>query len=189
MCSVVTLPSVLWRCWLGGRKGIWPIKTWVMRCWHGYLSEAKWKWLAYCPADATATPSYLLQKIQNGLSFWYRPTQVVLEKRPLNDCVCVCMQCSYVIMMVFLYRDATSLVQARRHSIWQYVGWWQLLVSMDAGWQTVLWILQIPRHGHNCQSWVVRRCRLQICRRTTVSVPSSERKLALKWLLHIYGPH
>ena len=25
-------------------------------------------------------------KIQNGLSFWYRPTQVVLEKRPLNDC-------------------------------------------------------------------------------------------------------
>ena len=28
-------------------------------------------------------------KIQNGLSSWYRPTQVVLEKRPLNDCVCV----------------------------------------------------------------------------------------------------
>ena len=27
-------------------------------------------------------------KIQNGLSFWYRPTQVVLEKRPLNGCVC-----------------------------------------------------------------------------------------------------
>ena len=30
-----------------------------------------------------------LSKIQNGLSFWYRLTQVVLEKRPLNDCVCV----------------------------------------------------------------------------------------------------
>ena len=29
-------------------------------------------------------------KIQNGLSFWYWPTQVVLEKTPLNDCVCVC---------------------------------------------------------------------------------------------------
>ena len=29
-------------------------------------------------------------KIQNVLSFWYRPTQVVLEKRPLNGCVCVC---------------------------------------------------------------------------------------------------
>ena len=31
-------------------------------------------------------------KIQNGLSFWYRPTQVVLEKRPLNDCLCVCLK-------------------------------------------------------------------------------------------------
>jgi len=27
-------------------------------------------------------------KIQNVLSFLYRPTQVVLEKRPLNGCVC-----------------------------------------------------------------------------------------------------
>ena len=25
-------------------------------------------------------------KIQNGLSFWYRPMPVVLEKRSLNDC-------------------------------------------------------------------------------------------------------
>ena len=23
----INLPSVLWRCWLGGRKGIWPVKT------------------------------------------------------------------------------------------------------------------------------------------------------------------
>ena len=29
-------------------------------------------------------------KIQNGLSVWYRPTQVVLEKRPLKTTVCVC---------------------------------------------------------------------------------------------------
>ena len=28
-------------------------------------------------------------KIQSGLSFWYQHTQVVLEKRPLNDCLCV----------------------------------------------------------------------------------------------------
>ena len=25
--AVVQLPSVLWRCWLGSRKGIWPVKT------------------------------------------------------------------------------------------------------------------------------------------------------------------
>jgi len=29
-------------------------------------------------------------KIQIGFTFWYRLTQVVLEKGPLNVCVCVC---------------------------------------------------------------------------------------------------
>ena len=53
-------PSVLWHCWLGGRKGIRPVKNWVVRCWHGYLSGARCK-LAYRPADATATHRLLLQ--------------------------------------------------------------------------------------------------------------------------------
>ena len=26
------VPSVLWRCWLGGRKGIRPVKNWVVGC-------------------------------------------------------------------------------------------------------------------------------------------------------------
>ena len=30
-------PLVLWRCWLGIRNGIRPIKIWLMRCWRGYL--------------------------------------------------------------------------------------------------------------------------------------------------------
>jgi len=30
-----------------------------MRYWHGYHSGARWKWFAYGPADATATPSSL----------------------------------------------------------------------------------------------------------------------------------
>ena len=53
-------PSVLWRCWLGGRKGIQPVKNWVVRCWRGYLSGARCR-LAYGPADATATHCLLLQ--------------------------------------------------------------------------------------------------------------------------------
>jgi len=36
----VLVPSVLWRCWLGGRKCIRPVKT-VVGCWHGYLSGAR----------------------------------------------------------------------------------------------------------------------------------------------------
>ena len=57
---IVLLPSVLWCCWLGGRKGIWPVKNWVVGCWHGYLSEARCR-LAYGPADAIATHCLLLQ--------------------------------------------------------------------------------------------------------------------------------
>ena len=51
---------VLWRCWLGGRKGIRPAKKWVVGCWHGYLSAASCR-LAYVPADAIATHCLLLQ--------------------------------------------------------------------------------------------------------------------------------
>jgi len=54
------VPSVLWRCWLGGRKGIQPVKNWVVGCWHGYLSGARCR-LAYGPAVATATYCLLLQ--------------------------------------------------------------------------------------------------------------------------------
>jgi len=32
-----TLRSVLWRCWLDARKGIWPVKNWMVGCWHGYV--------------------------------------------------------------------------------------------------------------------------------------------------------
>jgi len=33
------MPSVLWRCWLGGRKGIWPVKN---------LSGGVLAWLSVC---------------------------------------------------------------------------------------------------------------------------------------------
>ena len=52
------MPSVLWCCWLGGRKGIRPVKT----EWWGtgmVMSGVRCKWFAYGPPDATATPSSL----------------------------------------------------------------------------------------------------------------------------------
>ena len=54
------VPSVLRRCWLGGRKGIRPVKNRVVGCWRGYQSGARCR-LAYGPADATATHCLLLQ--------------------------------------------------------------------------------------------------------------------------------
>ena len=45
-----SLSLLLSRCWLGGRKGIRPVKTWVVECWHGYLSGARCR-LSHGPAD------------------------------------------------------------------------------------------------------------------------------------------
>jgi len=56
----VIMPSVLWRCWLGGRKGIRPVKNWVVGCWRGYLSGARCR-LVYGPAGTTGTHCILLQ--------------------------------------------------------------------------------------------------------------------------------
>jgi len=65
----VLLPSVLWCCWLGGRKGIQPVKNWVVGCWHGYLSGARCK-LAYGPANATLPLTVsCFSKIQIGFTF------------------------------------------------------------------------------------------------------------------------
>jgi len=58
--TYILLSSVHWRCWLGGRKGIRPVKHWMVGCWRGYMSGARC-WLAYGPADATATHFLLLQ--------------------------------------------------------------------------------------------------------------------------------
>ena len=60
LTDLSVMPSVLWRCWLGGRKGIRPVKNWVVGCWHGYLSGARCR-LVYGPVDATATHCLLLQ--------------------------------------------------------------------------------------------------------------------------------
>jgi len=46
-----------------------------------FLSGARCRLLAYGPADATASRIPII-----SLPFWYRLTQVVLEKRPLNGC-------------------------------------------------------------------------------------------------------
>ena len=82
--------AVLWRCWLGGRKGIRPVKNWVVGCWHGYLSGARYR-LAYGPADATVS---CFSKIQTGFTFLVlahpgSPGQRVVK------CVCVCVYIHY----------------------------------------------------------------------------------------------
>ena len=78
---------MLWCCWLGGRKGIRPVKTkwWgagVVIC---LERGADLQMFQLKPLR----PHCLFSKIQIGLPFWYWLTRVVPEKGPLNGCVCV----------------------------------------------------------------------------------------------------
>ena len=84
------LTSVLWRCWLGGRKGIRPVKNRVLGCWRGYLSGTRWR-LAYGLANATATHCLLLHLNPDWFCLLVpdRLTWAVPDKGPLNVCVCI----------------------------------------------------------------------------------------------------
>jgi len=88
-CLQCFWPSVLWRYWSGGRKGIRPVKKlrWVagvVICleWGADLHMAQ-----LMPLPLTVS---CFSKIQIGLPFWYRLTRVVPDKGPLNVCfVCL----------------------------------------------------------------------------------------------------
>jgi len=80
---------VLWCCWLGDRKGIQPVKNWVVGCWCSYLSEARCRLgtqPSWCHCHSLSLPSV---KSRLVLHFWYRLTRAVPDKGPLNACVCV----------------------------------------------------------------------------------------------------
>ena len=83
-------PSVLWRCWLGGRKGIRHVKSLsdAVLAWLSVWSEVQTCiWPSWCHCHSLSLASV---KSRLVLPFWYRLAQVVLEKGPLNRCVCVC---------------------------------------------------------------------------------------------------
>ena len=77
-CKLV--PSVLWRCWLGDRKGIRPVKKQSdgVLAWLSVWSEVQTCiWPSWCHCHSLPLGS---EKSRLVLPFWYRLTQVVLEK-------------------------------------------------------------------------------------------------------------
>jgi len=118
---VTAVPSVLWRCWLGSRKGIQTVKNWVVGCWHGCLSGARCR-LAYSRADAAATHCLLLQQISDWFSpFWYWLTRVVPEKGPLN------VMCMYVLVWLLSVCKGSDTGVTRSpilHGQWDERSYW-----------------------------------------------------------------
>jgi len=112
------LPWVLWHCWLGGRKGIWPLKT----EWWGTGVVICLEWgandLQYGLADATATPSSLAPAKSSMvyLSGAGLP-RLSYNKRPLNGCS------SSSSSVIFLVKNFTVCVQFTGMNCWQTVAW------------------------------------------------------------------
>ena len=57
---------MLWRCWLGGRKGIRPVKNWVVGCWHGLQQGGDLHMAQLMPLPHTVS---CFGKIQIGFTF------------------------------------------------------------------------------------------------------------------------
>jgi len=84
------VPSVLWHCWLGSRKGIRPVKklSGGVLAWLSVCSRCR---AAYSPADATATHRLCFSKIQIGFTSLVPAHLGSHGQRAVKwVCVCVC---------------------------------------------------------------------------------------------------
>ena len=89
------MPSVLWCCWLGGRKGSRPVKNLSggVLAWLSVWSEVQTCiWPSWCHCHSLSLASV---KSRFVLFFWYRLTRIVPEKGPLNGSLCVCVILSH----------------------------------------------------------------------------------------------
>ena len=108
----IILPSVLWRCWLGGRKGIRPVKNWVVGCWRGCLGWGADLHIAQqmpLPLTISCCSKSRLVLTFLVLPFWYRLTRVVPDIFQKSSKMVVCV-CVYIILegSDFLENKGTS---------------------------------------------------------------------------------
>jgi len=82
------MPSVLRRCWLGSRKGTWPVENCLVGCWRGYLSGASCRlhMAQLMPLPLTVS---CFSKIQTGFTFLVPARPGSPGKRAVKR-VCVC---------------------------------------------------------------------------------------------------
>jgi len=83
--SPLFLPSVLWRCWLGSRKAIPPVKKWVMMCWM-VICLGWGAGLHMVHLMPLLFIIYHCSKSRLVLPFSYWLTRAVPDKGPLNGC-------------------------------------------------------------------------------------------------------
>ena len=115
-CVIFFSSSVLWRCRLGIRKSIWPVKNewWgagVVICMEQGASDLHMVQLM--PLTATQSSCALL-KSRLVWPFRCRVSQVVLEKKSLNGCLSVC----WILFLISFLRWTKIL----HNAVLSYVG-------------------------------------------------------------------
>ena len=95
-----------------------------MRWWRGYLSGSRCKWFASWSSWWHCHPFIsCFIKIQIGLTYLVPAYQVVLEKRPLNGCLSVCLSvCSDAISWMS-GRTYTKMLREKFHKFAEKL-WW-----------------------------------------------------------------
>ena len=125
-------PSVLWCCWLGGRKDIRPVKNWAVGCWRGYLSGARCR-LAYAQLMPLPLTVSCFSKIQIGFIFLVPAHPGSPGKRAVK-LVCVCVV------------GHTTKQMKHGHSCDSEI-WWPSWLKMSHSGCTLVWHFQ-PRVHH-----------------------------------------
>ena len=90
------MPSVLWRCLLGSRKGIRRVKNWVVRCWRGCLGWGADLHIAQqmpLPLTISCSSKSRLVLTFLVLPFWYLLTRVVPDIFQESSKAVVCEMC------------------------------------------------------------------------------------------------
>jgi len=117
------MPSVLWHCWLGGRKGCKKLSGGVL-AWLSVWSEVQtciWPNGCHCHSLSLASV-----KSRLVLPFWYRLTRVVLEKGPLNGCVCVCQKLKYTYIHHVVHPEKKFASAIPKFLPWVNIWLWDL---------------------------------------------------------------
>jgi len=95
--------SVLWYCWLGGRKSIWPVKNWVVECWHGLCV---WSKVHTCMMPQPLTVS-CFSKVEIGFTFLVPVHPGSPGQRGIKW-VCVCSV--HFISMVLVKKSSINMI-------------------------------------------------------------------------------
>ena len=150
------MPSVLRRCWFGVRKGIRPVKIWVMRCWHGYLLERVANSLHMVQLMPLSPHHLCFSRIQNGLSFWYRLTWIVPNKGSYSGCSVVVVIKTRPRRICWLWLSGNTGTVSEKTGHWvQFSGHrWQF--SSEKFWE------RVSSHGTGIAWCTGRRCRAGI---------------------------